>query len=728
MLLRRAKNDRELDVSPTEDLTMRNLSLLLVFVATVFGSRVSLFAEITKFKVKQSGVRNFGVWRLTDDAVIRDEGNYHTTQCWSHDGRYTCYTHWGGSDGPGGKSSAEIHIVDLTTGKDRLVEKGANPRWANQHNWLFFCHWTGNGSPPYETGTQIIRYDADSGEKVVIASGIEVPGSLDAADEWLYGTQRFRGQKPEYVGVRIRNQPNSIIYKLPDAPNRHAHVDANPVHPVIMVRAKDPSDPIYGMNRGFFDLEGKNLRIATALCESGHMSWSGDGEYLLIGNRQYCGRLWNQSFPSDLVTLAFAGGGDVSPCGMSGRFICGGDLLMADTRSGDVWTVVRPHSAIVYPMAGDFSTLSDIDPKGSPDGTKIHYHSTRELDGLLSATVTGYDTDHPDTIRVDSTEGFPPTGELVAKWEVIGYRRRTPTTFEGLERQKYGTRLAPDMVNKVRELLPLPAFVLTGKEKERAKPDSSMIRAGVSSDNPLLFQRQTNCYVVVCRLPDRPHLRFANGGIQLIPGENHGETRGYRLFRDGEPVSAKLVRPGTTAVLSEPGEYTASAVEWSGLESVRGLPLKALEPSTVTVLEDIPDNFSATLRVWHADGKKVSESEALKAARAMMQLVHAHDGKIASERWQNGQRMTHLDFNRDKQPIRFQEFANGKLKKQVYHTPEGNLASEEFFGIDGFKLEYIKYDVRPRRIGQVARHWIYRNGRPVKSMTGGRVVFDKTER
>ena len=65
MLLRRAKNDRELDVSPTEDLTMRNLSLLLVFVATVFGSRVSLFAEITKFKVKQSGVRNFGVWRLT---------------------------------------------------------------------------------------------------------------------------------------------------------------------------------------------------------------------------------------------------------------------------------------------------------------------------------------------------------------------------------------------------------------------------------------------------------------------------------------------------------------------------------------------------------------------------------------------------------------------------------------------------------------------------------------
>ncbi len=700
----------------------------LFLAACWLGLSLSLSAEVTKFKVSQSGTRNYGVWRLTNDPVVRDEGNYHNTQCWSHDGRYTSYTHWGGDDKLGGKSSAEIHIVDLKTGEDRLVGKGINPRWANQHNWLFFSQFTGDGKPAYETGTQIIRYDADSGERVVITYGMEVPGGLDADDEWLYGTQRYRGQKPEHISVRVRNQPGSDIQKLPEAPNKHPHIDVNPFHPMIMVRAKDPSDPIYGMNRGFFDLEGKNLHVATTLGEPGHMSWSGDGKYLLIGNRQYCGRPWNQPFPSDLVTLAYAGGGDVSPCGKSGRFICGSDLLMADTRSGDVWSVIRSHSAIIYPMAGDFSTLSDIDPKGSPDGTKIHFHSTRELEGLVSATVIRYDSKQPDIIHVGSTDGFPESGELVAKWEVIAYQRKTATTFEGLSRQKYGTRLAPDMVAKVKELLPLSAFVLTGKAKELAKPSSAMIRAGISKDNPLLYQRQSNCYIAVGRLPDPPHLRLADGKIQLIPGENHWETQGYRLFRDGESLPGKLLKPGLSFDGLKPGEYQASAVEWSGLESLKGLPLKITAKSSGVVRKDIPDDFSPTDRVWMVEGKRVSEEDAMKATRSEMQLVHLHDGKIATETWEKDQRVTHIDYNRESKPIRLQEFAKGKMTKQVYQTPEGLLASEEFYGSDGFKTEYIKYDIRAGRIGQVTRRWTYMKGRPVKVVQGGKVVFDQTKR
>ena len=688
----------------------------------------SLSADVKKFKVNQTGTRNFGVWRLTHDPVIRDEGNYHNTQCWSHDGRYTCFTHWGGEGKLGGKASAEIHIIDLKTGEDRLVGKGINPRWANQHNWLFYSHWTGDGTEPYETGTQVIRYNADTGEKVVIASGIETPGGLDATDSWLYGTKRYRGQKPEHISVRVRNQPNSKIQRLPDAPNKHSHIDVNPFHPMIMVRAKDPSDPVYGMNRGFFDLEGKNLHIATTLGERGHISWSGDGEYLIIGNRQYCGRPWNQPFPSDLVTLAYAGGGDISPCGKSGRFICGSDLLMADTRSGDVWTVVRAHSAIIYPMEGDFSTLSDIDPKGSPDGTKIHFHSTRELEGLVSAEVVGYDPKHPDIIRVESTEGFPDSGELVARWEVIGYNSKTAESFEGLTRKKYGTRLAPDMVSKVKELLPLSAFILTGKEKARAKPDPSMVRAGILEDNPLLYQRQTNGYIVVGRLPDPPHLRLANGKIQLIPGENHWETQGYRLFRNGNPLPGELLKAGASFEVSEPGEYQAAAVEWSGLESPQGLPINISAKSTGLVLEEVPEDFSATVRVWEIDGKRMPEADAMKAAQASMQLIHPHDGKIATEIWKKGQRVAHVDYNSSSKPIRFQEFSNGKLKKQVYQTPEGDLASEEFYGADGYKTDYIKYDIRPGRIGQVTRRWTYKQGRPVRMTYGGKVVFDKIKR
>lgn len=704
---------------------MKNISVLLLTI--LFGSQASYAGEIQKFKVNQSGTRNFGVWKLTDDPAIRDEGNYHNTQCWSHDGRYTCYTHWGGSDGPGGKGSAEIHIIDLKTGEDRLVGKGINPRWANQHNWLFFAHFTGDGKPPYETGTQVIRYDADTEGKVVIAFGIETPGGLDANDEWLYGTQRFRGQKPEYVGVRVRNQPDSKIQKLAEAPNKHPHIDVNPFHPMIMVRAKDPTDPIYGMNRGFFDLDGKNLRVATTQGEPGHKSWSGNGEYLLIGNRQYCGRPWNQPFPSDLVTLAYSGGGDISPCGKSGRFICGADLLMADTRSGDIWSVIRSHSAIIYPMAGDFSTLSDIDPKGSPDGTKIHFHSTRELKGLTAATVTSYDTKQPDIIHVESTGGFPESGELVASCEVIGYSRKTATTFEGLTRQKYGTRPAPDMVSKVREILPLSAFILTGKEKDRAKPDPSMIRAEIPEDNPLLYQRQSNCYIVVSRLPDPPHLRLEGGTVQLIPGENHWETQGYRLFRNSKLFSTELLTPGASFAVSEPGEYSACAVEWSGLESPPSSPLMISEKYSGEILEDIPGNYSSSVRSWTVNGKTVSGEEAMKAALATMQLVHLHDGKIATETWESGERTVHVDYNSDSKPIRFQEFEKGKLKKQTYQTPEGHLASEEFYGPDGYKTEYIKYDIRPGRIGQVTRHWTYKKGRPVIMTHGGKIVFDKSD-
>lgn len=700
----------------------------LIFAAAA-GTPAGSFAEIVKFEIDQTGVRNFGIWRLTSDPLIRDEGNYHNTQCWSHDGRYTCYTHWGGDEGPGGKASAQIHVVDLLTGEDRLVERGIHPRWANGHNWLFFCHWTGDGSPPYETGTKVLRYDADSGEKVTITSGIEAPGSLDSADAWLYGTQRFRGQKPEYIAVRVRNEPDSAIERLPDAPNRHPHVDVNPAHPIVMVRAKDMSDPVYGMSRGFFDLDGTNLRIGTTLCEPGHQSWSGDGAYLLIGNRQYCGRSWNRSFPSDLVTLAYAGGGDVSPCGRSGRYICGGDLMIADTRSGDVWSVLRSQSAIVYPMEGDFSTLSDIDPKGSPDATKIHFHSTRELEGLAAAAVTGYDRDRPDVIEVKSTAEFPETGELVARWEVIGYERKTATTFEGLTRQKYGTRPAPDLVNKVRELLPLSAFVLSRGQSATAKPDPSMVHAGIDASNPLLYQRQTNCYIVVCRLPDRPHLRIAGEGkVELIPGENHWETRGYRLFRNGEAVSDTILEAGAVLAVSTPGEYSAAAVEWSGLESPVSLPLMVSKDATLTVLEEIPADFSPTRKVWEAGGKTVPEAKARRADRATMRLMHIHDGEIATEIWKHGVRTDCADLDRDGNPIRLREFTDGKLKKQIYRTPQGDLASEEFFAPDGgSKTEYIKYDIRPGRIGHVTRRWIHHEGRPVKLTSGGRVVFDRTD-
>ena len=88
-------------------------------------------AETRKFTLNQPNARTLGVWRLTHDPVIRDEGNYHNIQCWSPNGRYTCYTHWGGDDGPGGKGSAEIHLVDLKTGEDIIDQLSGMSREDN---------------------------------------------------------------------------------------------------------------------------------------------------------------------------------------------------------------------------------------------------------------------------------------------------------------------------------------------------------------------------------------------------------------------------------------------------------------------------------------------------------------------------------------------------------------------------------------------------------------------
>jgi len=708
--------------------TIRRTALLVTLVTLWLVAGPSA-GEVRKFTLDQKGVRNLGLWRLTDDAAIRDEGNYHNIRCFSPNGRYTCYTHWGGDGSPGGKSSAEIHVVDLMTGEDRRVGKGIYPRWANNRNWLFYCHWTGDGTPPYKTGTQIIRYDADTGERVVITHGVENLGGLDSTDTWLYGSRRFRGRTPDYTPVRVRNGPNSKFEILPGLPpSGMMHV--NPRYPVIMARTFSDwqKDRVYHPQRTLFDLDGSNPRTGFVWAEFGHACWSGDGRYLLNGNKQVCGRLWNKPYPSDPEILSWDDTGDISPSDRAGRYLCGSELKVFDTRSGDAWSAVHPHSQIIYPMAGDNSTLRDIDPKGSPDGTKIHFHSTRDLENLRTAGITKYDPKAPDVLHVDSTRWFPERGDLVRGSEVVSYKSKTPTAFRGLVRRKYGTRPAKRFGYPGGLVFPLSAYVLSGRDKARAAADGAMLKAGLPKSHPLMYQRQTDCYIVVARLPFRPHLRLAAKRVELIPGEHHWETRGYRILRDGRPLTKVLVKPGEAFSLSAPGTYTAVAVEWSGLESPPSLPLKITSPGKGAVLPDKPDDFSWTRQQWRVAGKGVARSAALAAPRADMELMHLHDGSIAREHWQNGKRISRLDLNEQGKPIRFQLFRNGKRLRRIYRNPAGHLVSKELYGPDGWKTEYIRYYTRPSDRGEVYEHWWYDHGRPIKRIKRGRVVFDKTAR
>ena len=138
---------------------------------------------------------NFGIWQITDDPTVRDHANYHNTQCWSPDGRYLCYTRWGG-ESPGTKGSAEVHLYDLSEDADRLLGDGFFPRWSKNRNDLFYVRYRPGPDNP-RPGAQVVWVDVDSGRSEVLVNGPEMLGETDSGDRWLYGALRFRGRKPE---------------------------------------------------------------------------------------------------------------------------------------------------------------------------------------------------------------------------------------------------------------------------------------------------------------------------------------------------------------------------------------------------------------------------------------------------------------------------------------------------------------------------------------------------
>ena len=692
--------------------------------------------KIDRFVPLQGGTTE--VWRITHDPTVRDWANYHNTQCWSPDGRYLTYTHYA-SDGKefGTSEAAEIHLFDFLKDEDIRIDNGTNPRWANNHNWLFYTRSIPDDGPSDGKGTQVMWMDVENQTVKRIAYGVTTLKETDYQDRWLYGLQGISNdRKPVRIAIKEDSRLENIHRK---GKNLYGGwLSVNPRHPVIVSRDYMYPDfnyategtrdiPMRARHHVLTDLEGGNRTDTFPIMDGSHFSWSGDGSYFMCGNGQMRGILWNEFLPGNIHFLASIRAGDICMAGRSGRWICGstsggrGPLVFADLRSGDGWTVMKTHSVICYPGSEDNSGPYDIDAKGSPDGTKVAFISNYDLKVGPFAVVA--EDAEENRIVVESTEGFPNKGRLVAvtgfQREVLSYSRKTPTSFEKLDRGLYGTPVSSPRKGQTVTLF--ESRLIPEKQwKDLPLPAKSIRNIIGDMDSPLMRQRSSDIYIAIVRKPDPPHLRDMGGRVELIPGENHWETQGYHLFLDDEKITDSPVLPGASIYLDKPGTYTAAAVEWSGLESPASLPLVIEQSATLKILENKPADFSWTGDRWSVNGEKVSRKAAMHSEKARRKIVHLHDGVIHKE-WYNWGKITkRYDLNLEGKPIRHLYYQSGKLARRELHKRNGDIVSAEYFDNDGYITESIQYRTDDGKTMETNHRW-YKNAVPVKVAVRGSI-------
>ncbi|MEX2578376.1 MAG: hypothetical protein WD342_04895 [Verrucomicrobiales bacterium] len=205
-------------------------------------------------------------------------------------------------------------------------------------------------------------------------------------------------------------------------------------------------------------------------------------------------------------------------------------------------------------------------------------------------------------------------------------------------------------------------------------------------------------------VPATGFLRLEGETAQIIPGEEHFETYGYHLLRGDERLTREPLRPGATLAL-QPGEYRAVAVEWSGLESDPGLPLRVDDAATLHVLPRTPSDFSWTADHWLGDGRAASEADARQAAEAVREIHHRHDGVIHREWYRRGALAQRHDFNAAGEAVRRLTYEQGRLGRREYFQPDDEQVSLELLDAEGFVTESIRYSD-----GRETDHWWFERG------------------
>jgi hypothetical protein len=386
---------------------------------------------------------------------------------------------------------------------------------------------------------------------------------------------------------------------------------------------------------------------------------------------------------------------------------------MFDLRSGDAWQYKYFLSPKLKASTSSYPSF-DGEARGSPDGTKVHFTVAYDMEKGPVTEVAEHFRGGEGELRVKSTDGFADSGQIVFWCEVIGYQRKTATTFEGLTRGLYGTQVS-NMIPKGRPITDLRCHSLTDHEWKTVTAVGQDLR---DLSSPLARQRRNALYVAVVRRPDRPLLRLEEDQVQLIPGESHYETHGYHLICDGKRLTQKPARPGKAGSLGNPGKYQAVAVEWSGLESEPSPVLVVRKPAKIRVLADPPEDSSWTRRRWLVKTTEATPERAAKASEATCEIIHQTDGLLAREWYQRGVITRRHDLNVEGKAIRRVEYTDGKPATRDYFDREGQQTSREIFASDGSVTELVLFN-RGNNVMPEADHWWYERGTPVRRVSFG---------
>ncbi len=494
------------------------------------------------------------LWRIERDWDTTAELAYHFQDPFSFDGRYIV-----------SQQNSTLHVFDLRT--NRVVKKldgGKKPIWARHNHQLF-----------YYRSHRIYRYDVAKDETVSIVEGVGAgyPRTISYDDRYIFtaygGLPDGSDRSNSGEIYRIENKPgasvaNDQVVQLTDEWQYASEPRASSKYDVIVFKQRHPSGNI---ERGWWAMpfEGtakENYRLGVLLDKDfelgSHAAWLGDGEHFIMGNGdqplqiRYLGRgQWDEWQPIGPIIFP---SGDVAPLGYSGQWLvaeAGNEsfINVVDMTSSRPTLLVHAPSEIIDKKPGD-GNQGDPNPHGSPDGTKVAFVSNYDLKNCPTTQLTGAVTDY---VPVQSTALFPSVGVLAIRHHLISYTSKTANSFEDITVGVLGTEAAVDKT--------WPGIVVTN------------FACRSSSITTLNRQYGQDLYIAVYRLPDTPTLSVLTETIKITPGKNHREIMGYKLH--GPQHTIQYLSFPTTVYLIE-GEYSVSAVEWSGLES------RPSKPVTVT--------------------------------------------------------------------------------------------------------------------------------------------------